>query len=125
MGGKTNAPTEFGAKVEVSGQNGYACTADLRRDAFNQGGTLQASAERYKATTGRYPAKIFSDELFAPVTTWSTANNAAFISMVPTEQAAKGQGALQGAAQARKGEFGERKAIECIFGVGKRSYFLG
>ena len=35
--GKTAAPTEFGAKVELSMNNGYARVEEIRWDAYNEG----------------------------------------------------------------------------------------
>ena len=46
--GKTTAPTEFGAKVELSMNNGYTRIEEIRWDAYNEGTTLKASVERYR-----------------------------------------------------------------------------
>ena len=62
--GKASTPVEFGAKIEASLVDGYARIEKLSWDAFNEGGTLQNSAEQFKADTGRYPARILADKLF-------------------------------------------------------------
>jgi IS5 family transposase len=62
--GKTAAPTEFGAKVELSMNNGYARVEEIRWDAYNEGTTLIQSVERYRADTGKYPERILADKIF-------------------------------------------------------------
>ncbi|MBQ9528489.1 MAG: transposase [Fretibacterium sp.] len=37
---------------------------DLRRDAFNEGTTLQASVERFRKAYGHYPARVLADRIF-------------------------------------------------------------
>src|SRR5699024_4302340 len=53
--GKAKAGTEFGAKVSVSLVNGYSLMENLGWDNYNEGTTLQESAERYKSRFGHYP----------------------------------------------------------------------
>jgi IS5 family transposase len=62
--GKTAAPTEFGAKVELSMNNGYARVEEIRWDAYNEGTTLKASVERYREDMGKYPERILADKIF-------------------------------------------------------------
>ena len=62
--GKTAAPTEFGAKVELSMSNGYARVEEIRWDAYNEATTLKASVERYREDTGKYPKRILADKIF-------------------------------------------------------------
>jgi len=53
--GKTTAKVEFGAKINVSLVDGFAFLDDLEWDAYNEGGRLQGSVERYRKRFGRYP----------------------------------------------------------------------
>ena len=62
--GKQNADVEFGAKVEMSVVDGYLRVEDMRWDAFNEGTTLQASTESYRAAYGHYPKRILADTIF-------------------------------------------------------------
>ena len=62
--GKTAAPTEFGAKVELSMNGGYARVEEIRWDAYNEGTTLIQSVERYRADKGKYPERILADKIF-------------------------------------------------------------
>ena len=62
--GKTAAPTEFGVKVELSMNNGYARVEEIRWDAYNEGTTLKAFFERYREDTGKYPKRILADKIF-------------------------------------------------------------
>ena len=62
--GKTAVPTEFGAKVELSMNNGCARVEEIRWDAYNEGKTLIQSVERYRADTGKYPERILADKIF-------------------------------------------------------------
>ena len=124
--GKANAPVEFGAKIEVALLDGYARVEDLRWDAFNEGGTLQASVERYKETTGHYPARILADKLFR------TRDNLQFCKDLGIHlngpklgRPPKDLELYRTQCRQEREESAERNAIECTFGVGKRRYSLG
>jgi hypothetical protein len=124
--GKANASVEFGAKVEVSLYEGYARVEDLRWDAFNEGGTLQASVERFKEATGHYPARILADKLFR------TRDNLQFckergihLNGPKLGRPPKDLSLYRYQCQQERLEAAERNAIECTFGVGKRRYSLG
>jgi hypothetical protein len=124
--GKTNAPVEFGAKIEVALYNGYARIEVLRWEAFNEGGTLQASIARYKAATGHYPTRILADKVFRTRDNLSFCKqhgirlNGPALGRPPKDKALYREQCRQ-----EKAEAGERNAIECTFGVGKRRYSLG
>ncbi|NLB50485.1 MAG: IS5 family transposase, partial [Clostridiaceae bacterium] len=53
--GKRSARVEFGAKVAMSLEDGYARIEKLSWDAFNESQTLQDSCERYRERHGYYP----------------------------------------------------------------------
>ena len=124
--GKANAPVEFGAKIEVALLDGYARVEDLRWDAFNEGGTLQASVERYKETTGHYPSRILADKLFR------TRDNLQFCKDLGIHlngpklgRPPKDLELYRTQCRQEREDSAERNAIECTFGVGKRRYSLG
>ena len=124
--GKQNADVEFGTKVEMSVVNGYLRVEDMRWDAFNEGTTLQASAESYRAAYGHYPKRILADTIFR------TRENLQYCKL----HGIRLNGPKLGKPPAdpilrreqRKQEWlesGERGEIERDFGVGKRRYSLG
>jgi len=124
--GKAAAPVEFGAKIEVSLVDGYARIENLSWDAFNEGGTLQDSVERFKADTGHYPARILADKLFR------TRDNLAYckkhgirMSGPKLGRPPKDKALYREQLRLEREESGERSEIECLFGVGKRRYTLG
>lgn len=124
--GKQNADVEFGAKVEMSVVDGFLRVEDMHWDAFNEGTTLQASAESYRAAYGHYPKRILADTIFR------TRENLQFCKAhgihlngpklgKPTSDPVLRR-------EQRKQEWlesGERGEIERDFGVGKRRYSLG
>ena len=124
--GKANAAVEFGAKIEVALYGGYARVEDLRWDAFNEGGTLQVSAERYKEATGYYPARILTDKLFRTRDNLQYCKergihlNGPKLGRPPKDLSVYREQLLQ-----ERAESSERNAIECTFGVAKRRYALG
>jgi len=124
--GKATAAVEFGAKIAVALYGGYARVETVCWDAFNEGGTLQASVERYKDATGHYPSRILADRIFR------TRDNLNFckkhgIHLNGPRLGRPPKDLVLYRAQCRqeKAEAGERNAIECTFGVGKRRYSLG
>jgi len=50
--GKSNAQTEFGAKINVSLMNGYAFLDELSWEAYNEGQFLIPAVEDYKKRFG-------------------------------------------------------------------------
>jgi len=124
--GKVSTPVEFGAKIEMSMVDGYARIEQLSWDAFNEGCTLKDSVERFKADTGHYPARILADKLFrtrenlAYCKKWGIRMSGPKLGRPPKDKAIyREQQRLE------REESGERSAIECGFGLGKRRYSLG
>lgn len=124
--GKAAVPVEFGAKIEMSLVDGYARIEKLGWDAFNEGGTLQDSVERFRADTGHYPVRILADKLFRTRENLSYCKahhirmNGPKLGRPPKDKAL-----YREQQQIERKESGERSAIECEFGVGKRRYTLG
>ena len=124
--GKQNADVEFGAKVEMSVVNGYLRVEDMRWDAFNEGTTLQASAESYREAYGYYPKRILADTIFRTRENLQYCKahgihlNGPKLGKPPSDPVLR--------REQRKQEWlesGERGEIERDFGVGKRRYSLG
>ncbi len=63
MRGKLAARTEFGAKVALSLENGYARIKKLSWDAFNESQPLIESCDRYRERNGVYPKRILADKI--------------------------------------------------------------
>jgi len=124
--GKATAPVEFGAKIEVSLVGGYARIEKLSWDAFNEGGTLQDSVERFKADMGHYPARILADKIFR------TRENLDYckkhhirMSGPKLGRPPKDKALYREQLRMEREQSGERSAIEGRFGVGKCRYTLG
>jgi IS5 family transposase len=59
--GKAMANVEFGAKLAISVVNGYAFREHWSWDNYNEGSTLQAAVENYRARYGFYPKAVLAD----------------------------------------------------------------
>jgi DNA-directed RNA polymerase subunit E'/Rpb7 len=62
--GKVSASTEFGAKVEISVENGFVRSEIISWDAFNEGTTLKDEVERYKNRNGFSPEVVLADKIY-------------------------------------------------------------
>ena len=62
--GKAGHPVEFGQKLGFSVVDGYTFIDTQSFDNFNEGVTLIASAEKYKARFGHYPERILADTIY-------------------------------------------------------------
>jgi hypothetical protein len=62
--GKASAATEFGAKVEISVENGFTRCEVISWDAFNEATTLKNAVERYKERNGCYPVAVLADKIY-------------------------------------------------------------
>jgi len=106
--------------------DGYARIEKLGWDAFNEGGALQDSVERFREDTGHYPARILADKLFRTRENLSYCKthhirmNGPKLGRPPKDKAL-----YREQQRVEREESGERSAIECGFGVGKRRYTLG
>jgi hypothetical protein len=124
--GKAATPVEFGAKIEMSLVCGYARIERLSWDAFNEGGTLQESIERFKADTGHDPARILADKLFRTRENLEYCKDHGIRMSGPKlGRPPKDLSLRREQHRIERAESGERSEIECTFGVGKRRYTLG
>ena len=63
--GKAKAPTEFGAKYDVSiDENGYGRLERISFDPYNESSVFQDAVERYKSRTGHYPKRVLVDQIY-------------------------------------------------------------
>ena len=62
--GKAGTPVEFGAKLDISVVNGWTRLEHCSFDAYNEAGTLQEIAERFRVREGHYPERILADKIY-------------------------------------------------------------
>jgi hypothetical protein len=62
--GKTTASVEFGSKIQVATIDGISFLDKLGWDAFNEGGFLEDSIEKYRARFGFYPKELLVDKIY-------------------------------------------------------------
>lgn len=63
--GKVTAPVEFGAKLDLSlDTESYGRIEKISFDSYNEGATLQETAERFWKRAGYYPERIFADHIY-------------------------------------------------------------
>lgn len=116
--GKENVKTEFGSKIQMSLVGGFAFLDHLSWEAFNEGGYLMDSVEKYKSRFGFYPAEVLADQIYC------TRENRTQLKLLDIKLIAKPLG--RPSAQAVKIHLspGERNPIEGKFGQGKVAYGL-
>ncbi len=122
--GKDNAQVEFGAKLGVSLQDGYARINTLSWDAYNENTELKEQVEKYKEMNGCYPEVVITDKIYGTRTNrlWLKERNIRFsgkpLGRPPKETLSPYQKRKQ------KMEQGLRNQIEGKFGQGKNAYGL-
>ena len=62
--GKARAAVEFGAKISVSVQNGFAFLHRISWDPYNESEDLISQAKKYKQEHGCYPERICTDRIY-------------------------------------------------------------
>ena len=62
--GKAKAPTEFGAKLDLSIENGFARVEKLSFDPYNESDVLISAAEQYCKRNGNYPERILANKIY-------------------------------------------------------------
>ena len=62
--GKSKAPVEFGAKLDISVVNGFTRLEYHSFDAYNEALKHSNMIERYKERTGSYPERILADKIY-------------------------------------------------------------
>lgn len=122
--GKDKAQVEFGAKLGVSIQNGYARINTLSWEAYNEGSDLKKQVEAYQRLNGCYPKVVITDKIYG------TRENRLWLKELDIRYSGKPLGRpsanQQTPYQKRKHriEQGMRNQVEGKFGQGKNGYNL-
>jgi IS5 family transposase len=122
--GKDKEQVEFGAKLGVSLQDGYARINTLSWDAYNEGGDLKKQVEAYKKLNGFYPEVVIADKIYG------TRKNRYWLKELGIRYSGKPLGRPSVKSQTpyskrkQKVEQGIRNQVEGKFGQGKNGYNL-
>jgi len=122
--GKDKAQVEFGAKLGVSIQNGYARINTLSWEAYNEGTDLKKQVEAYKKLNGYYPEVVITDKIYG------TRENRQWLKNLGIRYSGKPLGRPSTKRQTQywkrkqKIEQGIRNQVEGKFGQGKNGYNL-
>jgi len=116
--GKESAKTEFGSKLQISIVAGYTFIDHFSWEAFNEGGYLLASVEKYKGRFGFYPAEVLADQIYC------TRDNRKELKLLDIKLIAKPLGRPSAKAVKVHLSPGERNPVEGKFGQAKRKYGL-
>ena len=114
--GKSQAKTEFGAKIHLSLIDGISFLDELSWEAFNEGNHMMDYVERYRKRFGFYPREILADQIYC-----SRPNRAA-LKQLGIKLLAKPLG--RPSAVSIHVSPGERNPIEGKFGQAKTGYGL-
>jgi IS5 family transposase len=123
--GKTKAQIEFGSKLGVSLDKGFARINTFRWDAYNEGGDLIKQVEAYKKLHGHYPELVQVDKIYATRENrrWLTERNIR-ITASPLGRRKDKETETYYQKQKSRHEAAERNHIEGKFGQGKNGYNL-
>jgi hypothetical protein len=122
--GKDKAKVEFGAKLGVSIQNGYARINTLSWEAYNEGSDLKKQVEAYKKLNDCYPKVVITDKIYG------TRENRQWLKELDIRYSGKPLGRPSAKQQTQyqkrkqKSEQGMRNQVEGKFGQGKNGYNL-
>jgi transposase, IS5 family len=122
--GKDKAQVEFGAKLGVSIQDGYARINTISWEAYNEGTDLKKQVEAYKKLNGCYPEVVITDKIYG------TRENRQWLKDLGIRYSGKplGRPSSKNQTQYRKRkqkiEQGIRNQVEGKFGQGKNGYNL-
>jgi len=123
--GKTNAQIEFGSKLGVSLDQGFARINTLRWDAYNEGSDLIAQVKAFYELHGYYPTVVQVDKIYSTRSNrkWLQDRNIR-ITAPPLGRKKEQQEESYYQTRKRKKEEAERNQIEGKFGQGKNGYSL-
>lgn len=62
--GKSKAPVEFGAKLDLSVENGLGRIEKISFEAYNESEVLIPAIERYRERNGHYPERVLADKIY-------------------------------------------------------------
>ena len=123
--GKTKAQIEFGSKLGVSLDKGFARINTFSWDAYHEGGDLIKQVESYKELHGHYPELVQVDKIYATRENrlWLAGKNIR-ITAVPLGRRKGKEKETYYQKRKRRKEAAERNHIEGKFGQGKNGYNL-
>ncbi len=123
--GKTKAQIEFGSKLGVSLDRGFARINTFRWDAYHEAGDLISQVEDYKKLHGHYPELVQVDRIYATRENrkWLKERNIR-ITAPPLGRRSIKEPESYYQKRKRKKEAVERNHIEGKFGQGKNGYNL-
>jgi len=114
--GKSQAKTEFGAKIHLSLIDGISFLDEISWDAFNEGSHMMDYIEKYKVRFGCYPREVLADKIYC------TRSNRLALKEKGIKLLAKPLG--RPSALHNHVSPGERNPIEGKFGQAKTAYGL-
>ncbi len=125
MRGKAGKKTEFGAKVSISDDNGFADVDRISWDNYNEANDLIARTTKYKEERGYYPARICADGIYMTVEnkTFCSANGIR-LSGRPRKKQAESELQTEEQQELFKSDMKKRSVIEGRIGTSKRKYGL-
>jgi hypothetical protein len=123
--GKKKSKTEFGSKLGVSLDNGFARIDNFSWDAYNEGTDLKKQVEAYCILHGHYPELVLTDQIYATKENrkWLKERNIRITAPPLGRPKAKEKETPYFRRKKRK-EKAERNHIEGKFGQGKNGYNL-
>jgi len=123
--GKAKAKVEFGAKINVSLQDGFARIDRFDWNAYNEGCDLPMQVERYRTLTGHYPELVQVDKIYLNRTNraWLKERNIRHTGDPLGRKPVKTAKSYYIRRKERR-EAAERNQIEGKFGQGKNGYNL-
>jgi transposase, IS5 family len=121
--GKTKAQIEFGSKLGVSLDNGFARINTFSWDAYHEGSDLIKQVESYKELHGHYPELVQVDKIYATRENrnWLKERNIRITALALGRRRSKEKETYYQKRKRRR-EAGERNHIEGKFGQGKNGY---
>ena len=123
--GKTKSKTEFGSKLGVSLDKGFARINTFSWDAYNESGDLIKQVEAYKHLHGHYPELVQIDKIYATRVNrqWLKERDIR-ITAPPMGRRKETPDETYYQKRKRRKEAAERNHIEGKFGQGKNGYNL-
>ena len=122
--GKDKAQVEFGSKLGVSIQNGFARINTLSWEAYNESTDLKKQVEDYKRLNGYYPKVVITDKIYGNRDNrqWLKDLSIRYSGKPLGRPSAKNQTPYQ--KRKYRQEQGMRNEVEGKFGQGKNGYNL-
>jgi hypothetical protein len=124
--GKTKSRTEFGSKLGVSLDNGFARIGTLSWDAYNESKDLIEQVQDYKKIHGHYPELVQVDKIYSTRENrkWLKSNEIRITAKPLGRPSKEEKNESYYKKRKRKKEAAQRNHIEGKFGQGKNGYNL-